>query len=82
VVESNINCGCEIWTLDYTVKKHLLSPERDFWKGAATTSKILKIRNEELEKNERNTNNLGKNGSSLLNGTEMYYVWEVTDGKR
>jgi hypothetical protein len=35
VVESNINHGCEIWTVDYRLKKKLSSPERDFWKEAA-----------------------------------------------
>jgi hypothetical protein len=52
----------------------LLSPERDFWKGAGKTSKILKIRKEELEKNGSITNSLGKIGNSLLNGTAMYCV--------
>jgi hypothetical protein len=33
----------------------------DFWRRAARTSRILKVRNE-LEKNVINTNNFGKNG--------------------
>jgi hypothetical protein len=61
VVESNINCGCEIWTVDNRLKKNLLTSERNFWKGAAKEIyKILKIRNE-LEKNGSNGNKLGKN---------------------
>jgi hypothetical protein len=76
VVESNINYGCEIWTADYRLKKYLLSPETDFWKGdAKETSKIIKIKNE-LEKNWSNTI-WERMGSSLLNGTAMYYLWEV-----
>ena len=64
----NINYGSEIWTVDYRLQKEkkLLSPQRNFWKGAARTSEILRIRDEELQKNGRNTNNLGRMGISLL----------------
>jgi hypothetical protein len=81
-VESNINYVCEIWTVDYRLKKTAVSPERDFRRGDAKKAKILKTRNEELQTSGSITNNLGNIGSSLLNGTAMYYVWEVTDGHR
>jgi hypothetical protein len=74
VAESNINCSCEIWAADYKLKKKVLSKERDFWKGAAETSTILKIKVEELEKNGGDTNNLGKMGRSSLNVTTIYCV--------
>ena len=64
MVESKIKCGCEMWTVDCRLKKKLLSPERNFWRVAAKTSKILQIRDEELEKNVSQTV-LGKMGSSL-----------------
>ena len=53
-----------MWTVDCRLKKKLLSPERNFWRVAAKTSKILQIRDEELEKNVSQTV-LGKMGSSL-----------------
>jgi hypothetical protein len=46
VVESILNYGCEIWTVDCRLKKKLLSTETDFWRIAAKTSRILKVRNE------------------------------------
>jgi hypothetical protein len=46
VVESILSYGCEIWTLDYRLKKKLLSTEIDFWRRAPRTSIILKVRNE------------------------------------
>ena len=49
-------------------KKKLLNTERNFLKGAARTYEILKIRDEELQKNGRNTNNFGRMGNSLLIG--------------
>jgi hypothetical protein len=49
--------------LDYKLKKKLLSTEMDFWRRAARTSRILKVRNELIKgKNGSNTNNFGKNG--------------------
>jgi hypothetical protein len=44
VVESILGYGCEIWTVDYRLKKKLLSTETDFWRRAAKTSTILKVR--------------------------------------
>jgi hypothetical protein len=32
--------------VDYRLKKNLLSTEMDFWRRAARTSRILKVRNE------------------------------------
>jgi hypothetical protein len=32
--------------VDYRLKKKLLSTEMDFWRRAARTSRILKVRNE------------------------------------
>jgi hypothetical protein len=46
VVESILSYGCEIWTLDYRLKKKLLSIKTDFWRRAPRTSRILKVRNE------------------------------------
>jgi hypothetical protein len=46
VVESILSYGCELWTLDYRLKKKLLSTKIDFWRRAARTSRILKARNE------------------------------------
>jgi hypothetical protein len=46
VVESILRYCCEIWILDFRLKKKLLSTEMDFWRTAARTSKILKVRNE------------------------------------
>jgi hypothetical protein len=36
--------------VDYRLKKKSLSTEMDFWRRAARTFRILKVRNEELEK--------------------------------
>jgi hypothetical protein len=44
VVESILSFGCEIWTVDYRLKEKLLSTETDFWRRAARTSRILKVR--------------------------------------
>jgi hypothetical protein len=48
VEESVLIYGCEIWTLYYTYRlnKKLLRTETDFWRRAARTSSILKVRNE------------------------------------
>jgi hypothetical protein len=42
VVENTLSYGCEIWTVDYRLKKKLLYREMDFWRAAARTSRILK----------------------------------------
>jgi hypothetical protein len=44
VVESILSYGCEIWTVDYRLKEKLLNTESDFWRRAARTSRILKVR--------------------------------------
>jgi len=44
VVESSLINGCEIWTADYRINKKLLITEIDFWRGAARTFKMLKLR--------------------------------------
>jgi hypothetical protein len=46
VVESILSYSCEIWTVEYRLKKKQLSTEMDFWRTAARTSRILKVRNE------------------------------------
>jgi hypothetical protein len=53
---------------DYRLKKELLSTETDFWRRAARTSKILKVRNEVIREKmggtqpilERKENNMLK----------------------
>jgi hypothetical protein len=47
-VENILSYGCEIWTVDYRLKKKLLSTETDFWRTAARTSRILVVRNEAI----------------------------------
>jgi hypothetical protein len=47
----------EIYTLNYKLKKKMLRAETDFWRRAARTSRLLKVR-----KNVGNTNNFGKSG--------------------
>jgi hypothetical protein len=43
MIESILSYGCDIWTVNYRVKKKLLSTEMDFWIISAT-SRILKVR--------------------------------------
>jgi hypothetical protein len=66
VVESTVSYGCEIWTVDYRLKKKLLSTEIDFWRRAARTSKILKVRNGIIREKWSNTNNSGKNAKQRV----------------
>jgi hypothetical protein len=40
--------------------KNLLSTEMDFWRRAARTSRILKVRNEVITENGSNTNSFRK----------------------
>jgi hypothetical protein len=51
------NYGHEIWTVDYTLKKKLLNPEKYFWKTATRTSKLLTERNGAIRKIVINENN-------------------------
>jgi hypothetical protein len=37
-----------MWTADYRLKKKLFSTEMDFWRRAARTFRILKVRNEAI----------------------------------
>jgi hypothetical protein len=60
VAESSLIYGCEIRTADYRINKKLLITEIDFWRGAARTFKMLKVRNKG-NKNKYNTNRFGKN---------------------
>jgi hypothetical protein len=46
VVEGILSYGCEICTVDYKLKRNLLSTEMNFWRRAARTSRLLKVRNE------------------------------------
>jgi hypothetical protein len=46
VVESILSYGCEMWTVEYRLKKKLLSTET--WRRAAITSRILVVRNEAI----------------------------------
>jgi hypothetical protein len=46
VLESILIYGCDVWAVDYGLKKKLLSIEMDFWRRDARTSRILKVRNE------------------------------------
>jgi hypothetical protein len=41
-----LSYGCEIWIVEYRLKKRLLSAEMDIRRRAARTSEILKVRNE------------------------------------
>jgi hypothetical protein len=59
VVESSSIYGCEIWTAVYRINKKLLITETDFWRGAARTFKMLKVRNE-VTKSKYNTDRFGK----------------------
>jgi hypothetical protein len=53
VVERIVIYGIGIWTVDCEVKQKLLSIKVDFWRRAAWTSKILKVRYEvRIEKRE------------------------------
>jgi hypothetical protein len=47
--------------VDYILNEKLFSTQMDFWRKAATTPKILKIRKEVVIKNGNNTNSSGKN---------------------
>jgi F0F1-type ATP synthase delta subunit len=46
VVKSILSYSCELWTVDYRLKKKQLSTGMDFWRTAARTSTILRVRNE------------------------------------
>jgi hypothetical protein len=70
------NCGCEIWTVDYRLKKKAVKSRKGFWKGATINPKILNIRNgviREIVSNETIWKRMGKS---------MYCGWEVTGGQR
>jgi hypothetical protein len=54
-IESILNYGWEIWSLDYKLKRALLRTEIDFWKRAARTSRLLKVRNEVIRERMRVT---------------------------
>jgi hypothetical protein len=41
-----LSYGCDIWTVNYRLKKRLLSEEMDFRRRAARTYEILKARND------------------------------------
>jgi hypothetical protein len=60
VVESSLIYGCEIWTADYRINKKLLITEIDFWRGAARTFQMLKVRNK-VTKEKISINRFGKN---------------------
>jgi hypothetical protein len=40
-----LSYGWETWTLDYKLKKKLLSTKMDFCRTTARTSRLLKVRN-------------------------------------
>ena len=40
--------GCDVWTVNYRLRKNLLSAGMDFRRRSARTSEILKVRNEEI----------------------------------
>jgi hypothetical protein len=44
-----------IWTLDLQVEENMLSTETDFWRRAAMTSRLLKVRNEVMREKTRVT---------------------------
>jgi len=44
MVEGTISRGCEIRTVDSRLKKKLLSTEMNFWRSAARTSNVLKVK--------------------------------------
>jgi len=54
-IESILNYSWEILTLDYKLKRALLSTEIDFWRRAATTYRLLKVRNEVIGERMRVT---------------------------
>jgi len=46
VAESNLSYGWKTWTVHYKLKKKLLITETDFGRRDASTSGLLKVRNE------------------------------------
>jgi hypothetical protein len=62
--------GCDIWTVDYRLKETLLSTELIFWRIAARTAKILKVKtlkNEVFWRHKGSgTNSSGKSEINLL----------------
>lgn len=48
IVESILTYGCETWTLNQKRKQMLLSTEMDFWRRSSRTSRIQRVRNEEI----------------------------------
>jgi hypothetical protein len=70
--------GCEIWTVNYRLKKRLLSAEVDFRRRAAGTHEMLEVRNEVIR---------GKMGvNSVERGTQYVemvltrFTHGITDG--
>jgi hypothetical protein len=46
MIESILSYGCDIWTVNYRLKKKLLSTEMDFWRISARRPRILKVSKE------------------------------------
>jgi hypothetical protein len=44
-----------MWTVEYRLKKKLLSIGMEFWRKAKISSKILKVRNEVIKRRHRIT---------------------------
>jgi hypothetical protein len=44
-IQRNECYSCEIWTVDYTLKKGIFSAEMDLWRSVGTSA-IIKVRNE------------------------------------
>jgi hypothetical protein len=66
VIESILSYGWDILTMDYKLRKKLLSTNMDFWIRAARTSTLLQVRNEvPHRKYEVNTDNFARTGKGF-----------------
>lgn len=75
MIESILSYGWDIWAPDYKLQKKLLSTEMDVWRGAARTTKLLKVRNEAIREKIQITQNFGKTGKQLVE-----IVWTCMHG--
>jgi hypothetical protein len=62
VVESILSYGCEIWTVDYRLKRKAGKHKNRFLERNYKNIQNLKVRNEVIRENGRQTNNFVKSG--------------------
>jgi hypothetical protein len=67
----------------YILKKNLLGTEINFWRTAAKTPRLLRVKNKIIRDKMRETQtNPERMDSNVLNDMDIYYEWETRDGVR